>query len=257
VSYNPNQFSNKNPGLGVYPKPLEIPKGPPLSVPPLAGPPLSGPPLAGSPDPGRGSDNQSTHNASRLLNNNPGLMVFRQEKPAAPKEPVPPPVYDPGLYKDSFNRLGLLHIENVCDLGCGTGNFTGVMVKMRQRTEVYVGVDNSHAQISVAKAAYPGWNFIYGDFMNPQIREKYERFDAFLLLNVLDVIEDDLAALEILPSDKPVVFSMPRTPKADSIRYFDDQMALKQRYGNILNIRSVGRYRNSEAVYSMVVGVRW
>ncbi|MDR1395050.1 MAG: hypothetical protein LBK52_02620, partial [Deltaproteobacteria bacterium] len=70
-------------------------------------------------------------------------------------------------------------------------------------------------------------------------------------------LEDDLSVLEIIPSGRPVLFSMPRTEKEGSKRWFNDPLSLKQRYGNFLNIRSMGRFRASEAVYSMIVGERW
>jgi SAM-dependent methyltransferase len=178
-------------------------------------------------------------------------------QPQAASQPTPPPEYDMGLYRDAYSRLGLMRLANICDLGCGAGNFTGVMVQKNQRPEVYLGVDNSHAQISVARAAYPGWSFIYGDFMSPAIRERYERYDAFLLLNVLDCLEDDLALLEILPSGKPVLFSMPRSSRAESLRFCPDNFSLKERYGSYLSVSSIGVYRSKGLVYSMAVGVRW
>jgi SAM-dependent methyltransferase len=146
----------------------------------------------------------------------------------------------------------------VVDLGCGVGNFTGVMVKRRQKPEVYIGIDSSHNNIKTAKAAYPGWNFIYGDFTNPNVIQQYERFEAYLLLNMMDIMEDELAFLDTVPSQKPVLFSIPRFPKEGSLRYYDDPLALRDRYSNHLSIKSVGRYNNAQGeTYSMVVGVRW
>ncbi|MDR1297820.1 MAG: methyltransferase domain-containing protein [Deltaproteobacteria bacterium] len=200
---------------------------------------------------------------SQLLNNPAGLMGLRGQLPPrpagdAPAEPVPPPPYDPTMYENAFGRLGLLQIANVADLGCGPGNFTGVMVKRRQKTEVYLGVDMSHNNIKTAKAAYPGWNFIYGDFLSPQVIQQYERYEAYLLLNMMDVMEDDQAFLDTVPSGKPVLFSMPRFPKEGSLRYFDDMSELRDRYSNHLSIQSVGRYANALGEsYSMVVGRRW
>jgi SAM-dependent methyltransferase len=198
-----------------------------------------------------------------LLKNQAGLMslgsqLAAKQAPEAPVEPVPPPPYDKSMYENAYGRLGLLHIANVVDLGCGPGNFTGVMVSRHQRPEVYLGVDMSHNNIKIAKAAYPGWNFIYGDFNNPAIRQQYERYEAYLLLNMMDIMEDELAFLDTVPSQKPVLFSMPRFPKEGSLRYFDDPLALRDRYSNQLSIKSVGRFNNANGeVYSMVVGVRW
>jgi SAM-dependent methyltransferase len=208
-----------------------------------------------------------TFNPNQLLNNPVNLINLKgagvlpaspkERPPEEPKEPLPPPSYDKGLYKDAFSRLGLLSIANVADLGCGAGNFTGVMTERRQKPEVYIGVDLSHKQITAAKAYYPGWNFVYGDFTNPQVVEKYERYEAYLLLNVLDVIEEDLGFLEIVPSGKPVLFSVPRDEKEGSLRFFPDSVSLRDRYSSVLNIKSIGRYKGPDAIFSMVLGTRW
>jgi trans-aconitate methyltransferase len=180
--------------------------------------------------------------------------VLGQAKP----EPVPPPVYDKKIYENAYARLGLLQIKDVADLGCGPGNFTGVMVDRHQKPEVYLGVDMSHAAISVAKAAYPDWSFIYGDFTSPQVRQQYERYEAYLLLHILDTIDDDLGLIETVPAGKPVLFSMPRFPKEGSLRYYEDGFYLRERYSNYLSIKSIGRVSSGPGEeYHMAVGVRW
>jgi trans-aconitate methyltransferase len=204
-----------------------------------------------------------TFDPNQLLNNPANLLSLKGQLPLkpvgeGPTVPVPAPAYDPTMYENAFGRLGLLQIANVADLGCGMGNFTGIMVKRHQKPEVYLGVDMSHNNIKIAKAAYPGWNFIYGDFFSPQIIQQYERYEAYLLLNMLDIMEDELAFLDTVPTGKPILFSMPRFPKAESFRYFDNMSELRDRYSNHLSIRSVGRYVNAQGeAYSMVVGKRW
>ncbi|MDR2386313.1 MAG: class I SAM-dependent methyltransferase [Deltaproteobacteria bacterium] len=204
-----------------------------------------------------------TFDPNQLLNNPANLLSLKgQLVPRAMEEaslqPVPPPPYDRAMYENAYGRLGLLRIANVVDLGCGVGNFTGVMVSRRQKPELYLGVDLSHNNIKIAKAAYPGWSFIYGDFNDPAVRQQYERYEAYLLLNMMDVMEDELAFLDTVPSEKPVLFSMPRFPKEGSLRYFDDPAQLRDRYSNHLSIKSVGRFSEAPGQsYSMVVAVRW
>ncbi|MDR1036672.1 MAG: methyltransferase domain-containing protein [Deltaproteobacteria bacterium] len=199
-------------------------------------------------------------NPNQLLNNPANLLAFRGQqaaRPAEPAAPVPLEPYDKGLYRDAYSRLGLLSIANVADLGCGTGRFTGVMTDKNQKPEVYLGVDMSHDRIKRARAAFPGWSFIYGDFNDPNVRQEYERREAFLLLNVLDTIEDDLGFLEHVPQGKPLIFSMPRTEREGSLRFFPDMFALRERYSSLISIKSVGRFKDAEGALSMVYGVRW
>ncbi|MDR3154761.1 MAG: class I SAM-dependent methyltransferase [Deltaproteobacteria bacterium] len=199
-------------------------------------------------------------NPNQLLNNPASYLAFRGQaalQPQEPAAPVPAPPYDKAMYRDAYGRLGLMSIANVADLGCGCGNFTGVMAERGQKQEVYLGVDMSHDRIKVAKAAYPGWKFIYGDFTDPKVRQEYERYEAYLLLNVLDVIEDDLGFLETVPQGKPLLFSMPRAEKEGSIRHFPDMLSLREHYSPLVSIRSVGRFKSGDGAYSMVVGFRW
>ncbi|MDR3135548.1 MAG: class I SAM-dependent methyltransferase [Deltaproteobacteria bacterium] len=200
--------------------------------------------------------NQLLNNPANLLSLKGQLAVRTAEEAKA--APVPPPPYDKAMYENAYGRLGLLQIANVADLGCGVGNFTGVMVARNQKPELYLGIDLSHNNIKVAKAAYPGWSFIYGDFTDPNVRQQYERYEAYLLLNVMDVLEDELAFLDTVPSEKPVLFSMPRFPKEGSARHFENPMDLRDRYSSHLSIKSVGRFNSRPGEsYSMVVGVRW
>ena len=202
-------------------------------------------------------------NPNQLLNTpmsmlNP-LVAGKPKDPEEGKAPVPPPPFDSGLYLDAYGRLGMLSIENVADLGCGAGNFVSIMASRNQRPEVYVGIDNSHSQISTAKAAYPGWKFIYGDFNNERVKAEYERYGAYLLLHMVDTAEDDVSLLMSMPEGKPLVFSIPYFEKEGSKLWMPDGRDIHDRYSSFLSIKSIGRYRckaTGEA-YSMVLAARW
>jgi len=200
-------------------------------------------------------------NPNQLLNKpgtlfNPGLSRGRTGEEAA--VPVPPPSFDPGLYSDAFSRLGMMSIENVVDLGCGAGNFVSVMTTRNQKPEMYLGIDSSHGQISIAKAAYPGWKFIYGDFTQDRIRVEYERFGAFLMLNLIDTMADDVAFLQSVPEGKPLLFSLPKQEREGSLFYCPEGRDIHDRYSSFLNIHSIGRYRNKAGeAWSMVIASRW
>jgi SAM-dependent methyltransferase len=213
---------------------------------------------------------------NQLLNNPASLMAILGAQ-AKKKEPGPPPPvlapgpapatlegvpgpapFDKGLYRDAFSRLGLLHIANVADLGCGQGNFTSVMADKRQKTEVYIGVDQNLGQIQVARKAYPGWRFVYGDFQDPKVRQEYERFEAYLLLGVLDGMADDLGFLESIPSGKHLVMDFRREPAEGSLRHFPDSADFRDRYSSLISIRGIGTYRDGGGKgRGMVVGTRW
>jgi len=199
-------------------------------------------------------------NPNQLLNN-PMAMLNRAVIGAQPEEsktPVAPPEFDPEMYVNAYGRLGMLSIENVVDLGCGAGNFVSVMVARNQRPEMYLGIDNNHHQISVAKAAYPGWKFIYGDFNNERIRMEYERYGAFLMLNLVDSMQDDVAFLQNMPEGKPLLFSIPKFEKEGSTVWLPEGRDIHDRYSSFLHIHSIGRYRNKYGeAWNMIIASRW
>ena len=203
--------------------------------------------------------NHLLNNPASILNR-PGLMAGldngREDTPAEP-----PPPFDPGLYNNAYGRLGLLGIDNVADLGCGAGNFVSVMITKGMRPEMYVGVDSNHRSVSTAKAAYPGWKFIYGDMRDPRIQAEYERYGAFLMLNLIDALEDDLGFLAGLPSGKPLVFSLARSERPEACFFLPESNDIRDRYSSILNIKGVGRYyppgTDERLGWFVVMASRW
>jgi hypothetical protein len=183
-----------------------------------------------------------------------GLDNGREEAPAEP-----PPPFEPGLYLDAYGRLGHLGINNVADLGCGVGNFVSIMTAKGMRPEMYVGVDNNHQRISTAKAAYPGWKFIYGDMRDSRIRAEYERYGAFLMLGLIDTLEDDLEFLASMPPEKPLVFSIANSERPEASFFLPESNAVRERYSSIIRIKTVGRYYRPNTNYGwfIVQGAKW
>ncbi len=201
-----------------------------------------------------------SYNPNHLLNNNLAyLNPALTAKPAPEAAPVPPPPFDPDMYTNAYGRLGLLGIRNVADLGCGAGNFVSIMTKRRMRPEMYVGIDFNHDQISIAKAAYPGWKFIYGDFTSERIRMEYDRFDAYLMIDLLDSMDDDISFLQSLPEGKHLVFTLPRFEREGARFFASEGKEINDRYSSIIKLKSVGRFKVARTgeVHSLVLACRW
>ena len=166
-------------------------------------------------------------------------------------------VIDPGLYNDAFVRLGTLGIRNVADMGCGAGPFVRVMTEKRQNPQVYWGLDLDKRKIDAARKRYPGWKFTHGDFFNERIRSEFHKHDAFLFLNVLEYLEDDLGLLNSLPPERHVVLSAPTIETPGAIRWYDKAEELRSRYTRVLNVRFKGKYRSPDGqTWHMVIAQR-
>lgn len=165
---------------------------------------------------------------------------------------------DSGLYNDVYNRLGMFAIKNVADLGCGSGNFVNTMQEKQQRKEVYWGVDHDINMLEIARQRYPGWNFVFGDFFTERIQNEFVKFDSFLLVKILEFIEDDEKLLRSLPSGAPLVFTVPGFESPEHIRWFKDQNEIRRRYSPLISIKMTGRYRSPAGeIYYSNSAYRW
>ena len=153
-------------------------------------------------------------------------------------------ILDQGFYNDAFIRLGTLGIQNVADLGCGTGSFVRIMTAKKQKPQVYWGLDLDKSKIDVARERYPGWTFTHGDFFNERSRSEFSRHDAFLFLNVLEHLEDDLGLLASLPPGRHVVLSAPTIETPEALRWYGKAEEIKTRYTRLLNIHFKGKYQS-------------
>ncbi|MEW6263495.1 MAG: class I SAM-dependent methyltransferase [Thermodesulfobacteriota bacterium] len=165
---------------------------------------------------------------------------------------------DRNLFLDAFVRLGMMRINCVADIGCGTGPFVEVMVERRQRPEVYWGVDQDMDKIETARGLYPDWSFAYGDFFTGRVKNELVKFDAYLLVRVLEHVEDDLGLLAGLESGRPVVLAVAGFEAPGQVRWFQDQHSVRERYFSLLDVKTVGQYRRPTGeIWYTASGVRW
>lgn len=89
--------------------------------------------------------------------------------------------------------------KTVVDIGCGTGS------TLAELSESYhcIGIDNSETAIEFAKKNYPHLDFFCGEILDG-MDEIARRADVFLLLDVLEHVEDDFELLSgLLRAAKP------------------------------------------------------
>jgi SAM-dependent methyltransferase len=99
--------------------------------------------------------------------------------------------YNGWIYGNISPFLG----NNLLEIGCGTGNITDYFVKPGRKI---TGMDISDEFVAIAKEKYrgnPDVSIINGDALNPSCSLAPGSFDTVVLLNVLEHIKDDSAAL--------------------------------------------------------------
>jgi 2-polyprenyl-3-methyl-5-hydroxy-6-metoxy-1,4-benzoquinol methylase len=139
------------------------------------------------------------------------------------------------VYLKAMDFIGLDNRDKkIIDLGCGTGRFAKLL--FINDFDNYVGVDFAYERIKECKKYVPGYEFICEDVFSKEISNKFESYDVFVLLEVLEHIKDDLKLLDLIPKGKDIIFSVPNYLSASHVRAFKDIESIKKRYSFYLDI---------------------
>jgi trans-aconitate methyltransferase len=133
--------------------------------------------------------------------------------------------------------LSLLPRLPVVELGCGTGRFAELFRRTRDHTQTYHGYDFAPAVIAEAGRYCPLDKFT---FELADIRQWEHGSDlpdecCYVLLEVLEHLDDDRDALMRIPPGLPVVFSVPNFWSESHVRRFLQPSHVFERYGDLLD----------------------
>lgn len=137
------------------------------------------------------------------------------------------PVYEAAL---SFIRT-----NTVVELGCGTGRFAKLVT--RETAVAYYGYD--FASNVIAEAAHYchgiGIQFAVADIREWEHGPDLPEECCYVLLEVLEHLDDDRDALMRIPPGLPVVFSVPNFWSESHVRRFLQPRHVFERYGDLLD----------------------
>lgn len=145
--------------------------------------------------------------------------------------------YEP-VYRQA---VSLLPPPGVCpriiDLGCGVGHFARMVDEGGYAG--YLGIDFSEQMLEKARANAPGLQFVQGDLLERSSQWIYNNNGIFVLLEVLEHIKDDLAALDNISFGSQVIFSVPSFDARSHVRRFKNTGAVIARYGHLLRFDKI------------------
>lgn len=124
-------------------------------------------------------------------------------------------------------------IKSILDIGCGPGQFAEFLLEETSNVS-YEGIDFSEIAIKQATERCPAASFQVLDFM------KYDGMmtldvDAYIILEVLEHIEQDLTLIEKIPNGKLVIFSVPNFDALAHVRFFKSVEDVYLRYSKYFN----------------------
>lgn len=122
--------------------------------------------------------------------------------------------------------------SKIIDLGCGSGRFAKLL-KMKDYTN-YLGMDFAHELIKEARRYVPGYEFVKCSVLANKAKERFKEFDTFILLEILEHINQDLEVVSNIPSGSNMIFSLPNYMSKSHVRAFNNEDEVKQRYGHLI-----------------------
>lgn len=120
----------------------------------------------------------------------------------------------------------------ILDLGCGTGRFARHLANLGYQQ--YLGIDFSANRVEEAKKYVPEFSFSVADVLATS-KELVSKFEIFVMLELLEHIEDDCSLLKSLPSGSRVVMSVPNYLSKSHIRCFNSVNDFDLRYRSFLD----------------------
>jgi SAM-dependent methyltransferase len=156
---------------------------------------------------------------------------------------------DKYMMADIYNRYEPLYLQaadflpnvnrcpKIVDLGCGVGHFAGIIWNRGYRD--YLGIDFSSRMLKRARRKVPRFEFIRRNLLDESLQEWFEKKQLFVLLEVLEHINDDLSILENIPIGSQVIFSVPSFDARSHVRKFKNTGAVIARYKHLLNFNKI------------------
>ena len=129
--------------------------------------------------------------------------------------------------------LSLLPDLPVVELGCGTGRFAELLRRTTRRG--YLGVDFAPDVIAEAERYCPTELFTVSDIRDWEHGPNLPDVCCYVLLEVLEHLDDDLDAVGRIPAGCPVVFSVPNFWSESHVRRFPQPRDVFDRYGLLVD----------------------
>lgn len=146
----------------------------------------------------------------------------------------------------------------ICEIGCGSGQFANMLFDYGYTN--YMGIDFSGQAIELAKKANPQYTdkFVCQNAFAYLESNKKLEISVFVLLEVLEHVNQDRELLNMLPAGCTVIFSVPNFKSFNHIRVFDNLVSIQSRYG-MLDIEGhimLPANINNDKIYHLVFATK-
>ncbi len=140
--------------------------------------------------------------------------------------------------------------SKILEIGCGSGQFGHYLYDCGYTK--YLGIDFSEEAIKIAQT-FSSQNYKTINYKDMN----FDRYDLFILLEVIEHLEDDIYLIKKIPIGKTVIFSVPDFWYKSHVRVYDINK-IKTRFSKYLNFREIiaHEHNNGRHIIYVVDGVR-
>ena len=124
----------------------------------------------------------------------------------------------------------------VIDVGCGTGRFAELL--RRKGHTQYLGVDFAPDVVAEAARYAPAFWFEVADIREWDHHAGHPDVCCYVLLEVLEHLDDDRDAIQRIPPGCPVVFSVPNFWSESHVRRYAQPRDVFERFGDLLEFEA-------------------
>ncbi len=162
------------------------------------------------------------------------------------------------MYKAVLRRLRANSVENIIEVGCGSGAFAHMLL---ENTNVaYQGFDFSESGVRQAVTRTGRSDAFYvADATRP---ESYRSdYDCVVCTEVLEHIERDLDVISLWRPGTYCICSVPNFDATTHVRHFRNETEVRNRYGSLISIEHIERVRKPAipdiSLSSRLRNIRW
>ena len=182
-------------------------------------------------------------------------MIMNKEKPVSfydeyykKSSPLNQMAMKP-IIKYVANELKVRKVKTVLDIGCGDG---AMLEELEKINIVGFGFDFSHEAIKACRKRRGLSRVWVADAR--RINHFIYQYDAYLCLEVLEHIQDDISVIRRVRSQSLFIFSVPSWASKGSshVRCFGNDNQIRLRYGNLIDIKSIKLFKTRRVVIGRI-----
>ena len=144
--------------------------------------------------------------------------------------------YEPSEERTGLYEMALSLLPNDCgpilEIGCGAGEFAELLVQNNLHKN-YLGIDSSKAAIGLSRKRCPYVRFECLNVFKMESRI-LNMYRVFVLLEVLEHLNKDIALLDLLNPGSLIIFSVPNANFISHVRHFESHDGVVKRYNDKL-----------------------